>query len=189
MGRVSAVAVNPLTTAGDLIRGGAGTPTGYTDRAVPGVTLSNDPVWDLGALPNLVDGNDGTETGAGGFAGSWFRVDFGVARRIGKWRVRQSATANRRASSLSLQSSYDDAAWTTRDPITATFVDSGERIITPITARYWRVLCVTAGPWEWSLAELQLFEVSTVGAGNQERMAVGAEGAVLTIVDGIPTWV
>lgn len=189
MVRVSSVAVNPLTSLGDLAYGGAGSPVGYTPRMVPGVTLAGSGI--TSDLANLVDGNDSSETGFGDFAGQWYRADFLVPRRIGRYRVRQAAsTSNRWASDMRLQSSDDAATWVDRMALVGAAQEFSGLLPAPISARYWRVLVVTAGPWEHALSAWELDEVTTVGAGNATRLAPPAERRVFGFDPsaGVPEW-
>lgn len=189
MVRVSATAVRALTSLGDLEYGGGGSPVGYTARMVPGVTLAGSGI--TSDLANLVDSNDGSETGFGAFAGQWYRVDFLQARRIGRYRIVQSPTSNRRASSMDLQSA--DAAggpWVTRVNLGSAAQVHAGNLPAPISARYWRVLVITAGPWEHALATWELDEVLTVGAGNATRLASPGARRVLGFDPGasVPEW-
>ena len=209
MPHVSATSVRAMTSQGDLEYGGGGSVTGYGANAaripqVAGVTpYANGAANPGGAYPanafdgggewRVYDGDDNTEGQQNGFAGSTRAVDLGTAQRIGKYRVRNSATANRQSRSLRLEYSTGDMSgpWFTADfSLTAQFLDSGQITFTPIRARYWRLYLVTAGPWDWGLSAFELYPVTTVGAGNPTRLAGPAVRSPL-IYDpaaGVPLW-
>lgn len=203
MGRVGGVSANPMTGLGDVLYGGGGSITGQVNVATPalGVTVTGQRA---GTSPfgtgfaNAIDGSNATAAlmGNGGADKRWV-VDLQSAKRIGAYRVVQSANAAEREPAVQLDSGSVGGGWS--DPFTrrdsslvATFLDSG--IITlpaPITARWWRLTNIGGGAnWDWGLAEIELFEVTTVGAGNQLRLAPPAERRIFAFEPdaGVPEW-
>lgn len=114
-----------LSSAGDMIIGGAGTPTGYTD-VLAGLSGSGSGTVSLN-----------TNMGAGGWQAAWtdgsrttyangptvianstfISADLTTTRSIGRFRFAQQSPAqfgNNAASNPTLQSSNDGVSWTTR---------------------------------------------------------------------------
>lgn len=208
MGRVAGSGYNPLTALGDLIYGGAGTVTGYANRALAssGILLAYGGPPGAYAAPTAdtakaFDGNDATVYNIGGIGGNGqeWRVDLGAARRIGRVRVKMGSDVGNYGypTDFTIDSSSDGAVWTTRKTVSGyvgVFAGGAHAPIdlpAPVSARYWRMVAV-AGLWggaPWWLWTFEIEEVTTVGAGNLTRLPPGAEGATLKIVNGVPAWV
>lgn len=201
MGRVSSVAISPMSALGQMIYGGAGSATGYRNVALTSAGEYAAIYWNNVAnafsVANCFDGNDATWNGASGFAGSTCKIDFGAGnpQRIGKYRIVQNDVEGggaRRASHVRLEYSFDGATWyTADDSLTSVFTDSGQIVLAaPVSARFWRAYCVTAGGWDWSLRTFDLWEVTTVGAGNQTALAGPTDALLLGYNPGlsVPAW-
>lgn len=197
MGRVSATAVQPMTALGDLIYGGGGSPTGYANKALASLGASC-VTHDGGGGNNVIDANDattGSSVGSGG-VGSWFRIDLGSAKRIGRHRLVQGDRAGFSYTALyRVESSVDGVNWTTRqDNVVGIDGDGGYvELPVPITARYWRVYCLEAAHFlgaTWKVQTLAFDEVTTVGAGNPTRLPPPASRRVLTFDpdSSVPSW-
>lgn len=137
----------------------------YTNVALSGLgavaySPNGGPWWYDSGL--MIDGNDGTETGGVGFTGAVWTVDLGSAKSIGRWRCLQSSNGNRQARQMALE--YANDAWngtfTRVDTVTDWVQETGNRVITPVSARYWRVYNVSSGPWDWALLSFEVHEVT-----------------------------
>lgn len=206
MGRVSSVAVNPLTSLGDTLYGGAGTPTGYQNRALASLGASNTALGGtaLGGINPVpgtnfaIDGDDTTHADSSGSlaVGTWWRVNLGGVFRIGRWRLVQGVgTTFGIATSYRIQSSSDDVTWTDRATVAGTGADGDSgyvNLAAPVTAQYWRVICdagnFAGAPWHISTLAFDL--VTTVGAGNQTRLPAPAARRVWSFNPdvSVPEW-
>lgn len=209
MGRVGGAAFNPLTAPGQLIFGGAGTPTGYTQLTSPlvtpavGLTIGNagngSQPWPWDGLGD--PGPDWQAFTGGSLAGAVVAVDLGADRAIGKLRFVQQANAAYRSTSWKLQwadvpgdqSNYLNSNGTWYDAYEWTggsVADTGEIVLpVPFTHRYWRIQNLTplTGSTWWP-EDIYLWAVTTVGAGNQLALAAGDEGDHLRFMAGAPFW-
>jgi len=184
-----------MTAAGDLTIGGSGSITGYEQLTVPAAAGVTSASSDGAATPaNALNAIDGVFCQTLGMAGQWWRADFGVgvSKAVGRFRVVQwPSQGATRATSFRLQSSPDATAWTTVYTWTGgdTASDTGVIDITvPVTGRYFRMLVDAGGAGNWALDALQLWGVTTVGAGNGVRLAAGAELRLLRITLGVPAY-
>lgn len=194
---------NPLTSAGDLLIGGGGTVTGFTRALVnpanpSRTTYLNAAGATVAAVHAIADDNDATQEqpGTGGTFGWSAVLDLTDAARIGRYRFLQLAAAGQKATQYDLQSADALAGpWTTRhshagavtnDPDDRTF-----DLAVAATARFWRIIIrAGAANGSWSMAEFQLWAVTTVGAGNQTRLAAPVDKRHLTydVANSTPTW-
>ena len=220
MGRVSGVASLGLTAAGDLVYGGAGTPTGFADvlaglsGAGAGSVVLSTSSGAGGWAAGWTDGSPIAGSGGGCTwgSGAWLKADLGAGVRIGRFRMTWDAWGNNGPDTdLILESSDDNATWTTRwqwtvdGPVPALVLDTGTgwtfgdyrdtgviELPQPITARYWRFRGLGGGGGNpWTCGVVQLDEVETVGAGNPERLAAPATSPRLLAYDGsagAPAW-
>ena len=197
MGRVSGAPVNVYTGLGDLAYGGAGTPTGYRNRLTAADGATDYPaghlIFGAGGSAALMDGDPNTTKDSANVPGDHaYALDLIVPRRIGRLRLNHGSPGSW-ATAWKLQSSSDGAAWVDRY-VSAAGVDGDTGYLdlpTPISARYWRLWAATLTPADsWRLKDLQLLEVTTVGAGNPTRLAPPAERRVLAYEPsgGVPEW-
>ena len=192
---------NPMIALGELIYGGAGTPTGYQNRALVSLGASNTALGTINGTPGVnlaIDGDDSTyaDTLNSLAVGTWWRVNLGAPFRIGRWRLFQGiGTGFGYATSYRVQSSTDDVTWTDRATITATGIDGDSGYINlaaPITAQFWRII-VDAGSFAgaaWHVHTIAFDLVTTVGAGNVTRLPP-PPGRRLFDFDpdnGVPEW-
>jgi hypothetical protein len=182
-------ASNPMTTAGDLVVGGATTPVNVA-LASAGATASAS--HNNGTAGNAIDGTtvsvwnpqfDGTN--------GWLTVDLGSAKAITSWSFYNGTSPNS-WNDVRIESSADNSSWTERGSTTsAPDGENGPFVLAggPFTFRYWRFFCTAGGDGgNWpSLHELRLWsEVASPGA--PDRLAAGSNGTVLTVVSGAPAW-
>jgi hypothetical protein len=139
--------------------------------------------------PKAIDANDATYWSPGPTAGQWLRIDLGSAKRITAWRMLQEAT--HLATEFKIQSSDDDSIWVDQVAMVGGVADSGvAALFTPTLARYWRLLGITGPPGSgynpWLVGAFELH--TGTPAGTPSRLAIGAEGTVLTVVGGAQAW-
>lgn len=209
MGRLSSVAINPLTAAGDILAGGGGVPVGYGADACIGKTATSDGTsggWsDQSAV---IDGNDNTRWGslhadAANGGPSWFRVDLVTPQTIGKVRlfdgVGPFGSAGQYASEVLVKVSSDDVTYTLINDWLRPQAANGDTtlVLNPVTARYWRfeaqVIQNPADPPthpRWGVWTCSLYPVTTVGAGNQLRVPAPAGRRLLSYNPSaaLPEW-
>lgn len=170
--------VNPMSAGGDLIIGGGGTPTGYTLAAGSGVAgiVATAEGTIFGAPAQI---HDGTKAGLNGnqcniMVGGWHRYDLGAVKQIGRSRVWQyDASAAARCTAYRIQAA-DDAAgpWTdVHTFVGADFITHEQTFALPFSARWWRFFPDAGGGSGHLITEWELDAVTTVGAGNQTRLA------------------
>jgi hypothetical protein len=102
------------------------------------------------AIANVIDGNDGTyweDDSPSTQAGDVIRIDMGTPRSISSVTLIQSTDPGYAFDSFLIESSTDDATWTTRytsgsGSSTSTFTHALDQTA---TARYWRLVCVAQG--------------------------------------------
>jgi hypothetical protein len=138
----------------------------------------------------------------------WVRVDLGVARTIVGYHIHQNETLPYRATEFDIETSADDVDWTLAEHVVwdydyymngiggnPTSFDYRWELTTPKTARYWR-FTRTAAPTDppnyWQIfggvdTGISLFAAEVIQSGL-ERLPVGADGKILTVVNGLPTW-
>lgn len=77
----------------------------------------------------------------------WLRVDLGASRSIGKFTVRHAGaggeSANYNTRAFQIQTSGDGSTWTTRVTVTGNTANVTTHPITPVTARYVRLVVTT----------------------------------------------
>ncbi len=177
---------NPLTAQGDLLVGGAATTTNSL-LATLGVTATESAAATGRAGAQLIDNNPATDFYTGGASPlpAFVRFDLGpTPATVVSGRIVQNANTIYRASDLLLQSSPDGTTWTTAYTGSGAFGDSGVFTVAPaVLARYWRI---TSGKADWALTSVELY--SGLLAGNPARLGAGANGQVLTVVNGLLTW-
>lgn len=202
MVRVSSTAVNPLTAPGAMIVGGGGSVTGFARELVnpadPGRTFYTNAAGVHGGTTAhaIADDNEGTgeQQGTGGGAGFIYGLDFGEVARIGRYRVLQAGALGQRATAYELVSGDSKSGpWTVRDAqaIDRAVGDHTHDPASAASARYWG-LRITAGAenGSWFVLELQMWSVTTVGAGNQVELDPPASTRALIYDVGMasPTW-
>jgi hypothetical protein len=99
--------------------------------------------------------------------------------------------AAHRATEFKIQSSVDDSSWIDQAAIVGGVAESGvAALLTPTLARYWRLLGITGPPGSgynpWLVGSFELH--TGTPAGTPGRLAIGAEGTVLTVVSGAQAW-
>ena len=166
---------NPMASKGDLIVGQGGGTTEWS-RNTYGTTASG------GSDPGYaIDGSEATYWYGGSTAAPnpILTLDLGTARAITTHRVHYHSSGFA-ATSYNLQSSPDNATWTTRYTVAGlATLDTGlVALTTPTTARYWR-LTFLAGAGQLAVWTLSLLE-SGAAAGTPAALAVGTNGFVLT---------
>lgn len=222
MGRVGGSSFNPLTAPGQMVYGGAGTPTGYTDLlaglsgAGGGSTVLSSSAGAGGWHAGWTDGTPkaGSPSSFSVADGVWLRADFGAGKRIARFTLTQDQWANNAPDlDVALESSDDNVTWVRRwqrtvdgpaptvrndgsgwaNPAT-NYQDYGTiDLPTPITARYWRLFAVDCGGGgnPWTIGQFSLWEVVTVGSGNQEVLDPPVTSPRLLAYDGpagAPAW-
>jgi hypothetical protein len=175
---------NPMTTAGDMIYEGGGTNVART--ATPSSPTGT--AGGGGDPANVIDGDDGSIwlSGGEGVPNLSFVLDLGSAKAVASWREVLYATSGFGAPGASgtlLQSSPDGTTWTTQDTYHPGGADSGNRSITPTTARYWRVLSPDNTGTRFGLKTLDLFD-----AVVPARLAKGTTGQMLRQGATAPQW-
>lgn len=175
---------NPMTAKGDVIVGSAG-PQNYNTAAQGAAVGTVDTFTDSA---NAMDGNDSTQAVDGNmFGATELRFDLGGARTVAQLRIRHyfARVSGATTTNWQLDSSADNAAWVTRyssSLSTAASVQDTTQTLAggAVSARYWRLLAPAGQDslTEWHLLTVELLGGGTVGA--EERLAVGADGQVLT---------
>lgn len=180
---------NPMTAAGDIIFGAV---SGRIDYALASFSTVADASAGSGTAALVIDGDDTTTWSSGNNgAGEWLRVDLQVARAIDAFQLVWAASPNQ-AQAYDIQSSPDNATWTTRHSITGNGGgDSGVISLSggPFTFRYWRMLCVTGGvSGNWlALKTMKMLSVG-IPAGDPTRLPIGPTTSMLAVVGGVPSW-
>lgn len=177
---------NPMTAEGDLIRGATAS---TTNRALTasGATATGTPA-DSGNIPNYaMDGNAGTYWQPGSAHGT-ITIDLGAAYLIEQFRIVFYGATNN-WSHYRLESSPDNATWTTRKTVgpLATAVDTGMITLdSSELCRYYRFvgLATTVNP-----AALYTIELHTgIFAGDPSRLARGNAGQILMAGSAQVAW-
>ena len=181
---------NPMTASGDLIVGAGGVGSANVNVALGslGVVATSSTNYYPTTTPDLaIDGSSTTYWLAyNGVANQWIALDLGTAQLVGTVQMLQGAPAgNGHADSIRVQTSADGVFWTTVATITTADTDTGTVPITPTSSRYWRFFAVSGGPWGWTVYAVALF---TVAAGAPERLPIGVNTQVLTVVAGEVAW-
>lgn len=192
---------NPMTAAGDLIYGGAGTPSGFVDVLAGlsgsgggGVSLSTS----AGAGGWQAGWTNGTPTAGNGGPtwnnNAWLKADLGAATLIGRFRYTGDAWGNNGPDQdLILESSDNNSDWTVRwqmtvdGPTWSTVLDTGSGWVfgdyrdtglivlpQPVRARYWRIRGTGSGsgnPWTIGLIQLDAVQVVADTEGNPTALA------------------
>jgi hypothetical protein len=184
---------NPMTAAHDMVVG-LSAATNNEARPAFGATGTESAHYYDGwggdyHWPKSIDANDATYWSPGPCAGQWLRIDLGSAKLITAWRVLQEAA--HRATEFKIQSSVDDSSWIDQAAIVGGVAESGvAALLTPTLARYWRLLGITGPPGSgynpWLVGSFELH--TGTPAGTPGRLAIGAEGTVLTVVSGAQAW-
>jgi hypothetical protein len=179
-GRVTAAAngsgggsgfASPMTDPGDLIVGGLGYTNGGAVSTASGTALESSH-FGGNVAANAFDGTTGNvwSSNTGG-ANSWVGFDFGFAQTIGQYRLRQNGSGgggSNDATGWRFQYSDDASTWTTLETTTSMSgtADTGQRVVTTTTARYWRVICDGTNSGGWLVKELNFYYPTTGGAGG-----------------------
>lgn len=131
------------------------TKTTQTNRALSAVinlaglphaygTASAESVFSGEVAANAFDGNGATAWGSLSHD-TWLKMDFGVPINIGAFHVLQAAFDGQHGMIVyDVQSSDDDAIWTTRYTVTTLVADSPVYRFPSVTARYWRINSLAA---------------------------------------------
>lgn len=196
MVRVSSVAVRAMTALGDLEYGGAGSPVSYVNAARDGQPVAYfGGAFSWGGAGALFDGSYAV-TEYGYNAARVLGLNLNIPRRIGRYRFVQG-NGDAHATSWVLESADAEAGpYTVRHTQAAEATDVQAVLAAPVTARYWRVRATAMshggllGGGSWLAAELELDEVTTVGAGQPARLAPPPERRILGYDPsaGVPQW-
>ncbi|MHB1131649.1 MAG: galactose-binding domain-containing protein [Chloroflexota bacterium] len=188
---------DPMTTVGDMVVQGYGGNGAYVNASrEAGAVASASTSYSTRTPEGLNDGlygpapayDDGWLSNFEG-AGAWGELDLGAAKEIKRFRVTQFDGYAR--TDWKLQYSTDNAVWSDAHSQTVLTLDTGLVDITPVTARYWRVLAGANGQHDaWGVWELELYrqDISDEG-GDPERLPYDGDGRFLGGVAGRPAWV
>jgi len=177
---------NPMTAEGDLIRGATAS---TTNRALTasGATATGTPA-DSGNIPNYaMDGNAGTYWQPGSAHGT-ITIDLGAAYLIEQFRIVFYGATNN-WSNYRLESSPDNATWTTRKTVgpLATAVDTGMITLdSSELCRYYRFVGIATTTNPVAIYSLELH--TGIFAGDPSRLARGSAGQVLTAGSAQVSW-
>ncbi len=179
--------VNPMTSAGDLIYGGA-SGVGNLATTAAGATFTDGGHLNSPGSPlsNAFDENDSTHASYNAGGPRWVAADFGIAKEVESYRVYQSAGSTQRISDGLLQYSTDGLTWTTLVSLGAFGTDTTITPCSATTAQYWRLYSTSGASAVWQLNSLELY--GSVADGTPLRLPIGSDGDVLTVVSGLPDW-
>lgn len=187
---------NPMTDGGDIIYGKPGTTINHALTSGGASASSNSGNWS-GNPSNVIDGNDSSQWSSSSFPVSaiMFIVDLGSVETISRIRFKQGGSGNgftgNYASAIDIQTSPDGSTWSTIQSESGFPSTGGEHTFdldTPTAARYWRLDATAGGGNGWTLFTVELLEVPT-DLGSPQRLPIGTEGQILTVVSGVPAWV
>jgi hypothetical protein len=182
---------NPMTTGGDMIVGAPASFLANVALTTLGATATATST-DVTSDPSKGIDNDNATAWIAGVANTHqtYTIDLGIARSISHFRLLQNGpNTGFRANNYTIQSSPDNAAWTTRKTMAGqnTSPDSGQVALdTSANVRYWRIDANPTGIDQWTIHALELFSADE---GAALRLpGANSVGDVLTWTDEGPDW-
>jgi hypothetical protein len=179
----SASLIDPTTDVGDMIyRDSPG--TNIATLAL-GADATASSVWGGFVADNAIDENDATQwCSTNPVTGAWIKIDLGSSQTFGSFRFHQHGGATNKVYTLLVETSPDNATWTSQGIYTVAFDDARYNLPTSVTARYVKFTALSGGIGGTVVMTIEV----NVGFNGLTRLPIGAEDEVLTVTSGLPTW-